>query len=93
VTTRRILTIGLALAATAVTLLPVCNLIFACGCTWPWLGGVSHCNIYHPVPPHCPACQSWPVSVILGSGVVAGWMLLFGLVVALVPRRRRSPER
>ena len=35
-----------------------CNLIFQCGCTWPWAGGSSNCNIHNPNGPHCPWCES-----------------------------------
>ena len=31
-----------------------CNLIFQCGCTWPWAGGSKYCNIHNPNGPHCP---------------------------------------
>ena len=24
-------------------------LIFQCGCTWPWAGGSSNCNIHNPM--------------------------------------------
>jgi hypothetical protein len=47
----------LAAAITVVAYMPICNLAFRCGCTWPWAGGVAHCNIHNPRPPHCPVCS------------------------------------
>ncbi len=43
-------------AATIVALLPLCNLLFGCGCDWPWAGGIAHCNIFDEGKPHCPWC-------------------------------------
>ena len=37
---------------------PLCGLLFQCGCTWEWSGGVKPCNIYNKEGPHCPWCSS-----------------------------------
>jgi uncharacterized membrane protein len=37
-------------------LLPICGLIFQCGCTYLWSGRDIHCNIHAPAPPNCPWC-------------------------------------
>ncbi len=43
-------------ALTVTALLPLCDLLFVCGCTWAWAGGVDHCNLFHAGAPHCPWC-------------------------------------
>jgi hypothetical protein len=40
----------------SVFLLPMCGLIFQCGCSNLWSGRDLHCNIHDPAPPHCPWC-------------------------------------
>ncbi len=49
------------LVTTFVTFLPLCNLIFSCGCT---VAGPSHCNVHHLSGPRCPWCAH-------GNGVFA----------------------
>ena len=44
-----------------VTLLPLCNLLFSCGCTFT---GPEHCNVHHLTGPRCPWCAH-------GNGVFA----------------------
>jgi hypothetical protein len=39
-------------------ILPLCNFLFHCGCTWPWKGGIKYCNIYSDDLPHCPWCSA-----------------------------------
>ena len=75
---RRWLPLALGLAATALTMLPVCNLLFDCGCTWPLLGGLTHCNIHRPAPPHCPACANWGIGAAFAAVLTASWT---GLIV------------
>ena len=55
-----------------VFVLPLCGLLFRCGCTWLWAGGMDHCNIYEAMPPHCPWCSApaW-----------AAWIPFRGLIV------------
>jgi hypothetical protein len=42
------------LAVSLATFLPMCNLLFSCGCT---VSGASHCNIHHAAGPMCPWCS------------------------------------
>jgi len=68
----------LSAAVTGIFLLPYCDFLFKCGCTFFWTTGVSLCNIYQPLTPHCPWCearspllQTIPfLLVLLGQGVV-----------------------
>ena len=43
-------------AVTVTALLPLCDLLFGCGCTWPSSGGIEHCNIFEAGLRHCPWC-------------------------------------
>jgi hypothetical protein len=40
----------------SIFLLPMCGLIFQCGCSYLWSGKDQLCNIHDPAPPHCPWC-------------------------------------
>jgi hypothetical protein len=44
-------------------LLPYCDFIFQCGCTWKWAGATNECNINDPSLPSCPWCAAplWEV--------------------------------
>lgn len=56
---------GVAVAA-AVLALRVCDLMFACGCSWPWSGAAMHCNAFiAKAKMHCP----WCVHPLLGWGL------------------------
>jgi hypothetical protein len=78
-------------------LLPYCGLLFRCGCTFLWLGGISKCNIYDPHEPHkCPWCMapkstSWlvnwgtPIVSTLGS-----YFFCFILTIIVLLRKRGS---
>ena len=59
---------------TKVFLLPLCNVLFQCGCTWPWAGGISPCNIYDATLPDCPWCTApgW-----------AAWLPVQGTIVVM----------
>lgn len=72
-----------ALAAAAITCvvtslvyMPVCNLAFDCGCTWPWLGGAQHCNIHVPGPPDCPLCKGGAPVQAVGFAAIAAPIFL-----------------
>jgi uncharacterized membrane protein len=62
---------------------PLCGLLFACGCSWPWSGFVSACNYYHTVAGHrCPWCASqiagWlSVSLAIAAGVSTALLARF----------------
>ena len=86
---------ALAVVVTSVIYMPVCNLVFDCGCTWPWLGGVQHCNIHVAGPPDCPLCKGGAPVQALGFAVIGTpvFLMLWGGVRALgafVSRRARS---
>src|SRR5574339_334175 len=40
----------------SIFLLPMCGLIFKCGCSYLWSGRDLQCNIHDPAPPNCPWC-------------------------------------
>ena len=41
----------------ALLALRVCDLMFACGCTWLWAGAAGHCNAFvEKARMHCPWC-------------------------------------
>lgn len=74
-TRRRLAAAALALLGAAVLFLPLCDLLFDCGCTWPFFGGARHCNVHQPQPPHCPLCAGPPVyGLAFGLAV---WIALF----------------
>lgn len=53
---KRLLPALLVLGLGALAFMPVCDLCFDCGCRWPGLGGVSHCDIQLKGAPDCPWC-------------------------------------
>ncbi len=57
---------GLMLLASLLLMPPLCGLMFDCGCTWPWEGLDSHCNIHDST-----ALQQCPWCVSLLAGVVS----------------------
>jgi len=64
-----------------VLITPLCGLLFNCGCTWPWQGLESHCNIHQPETVHqCP----WCVSVLMGA-ISCGLAFWAGFVLAMKP--------
>jgi hypothetical protein len=71
--------LGAAALATYATSLPLCDLLFDCGCRWFFLGGAQHCNIHHPGPPDCPVCASLIVGAAFGLGLFGAWTALFRL--------------
>lgn len=52
-------------------ILPLCALLFQCGCT---AEGTQHCNIHRPASIHCPWCSHGD----------AGWMVPVGLLLAAI---------
>ena len=57
---------AIAFVVTSVAYMPICDAVFDCGCTWPWLGGVQHCNIHKAGPPDCPLCKGGAAVQALG---------------------------
>jgi len=76
------------LAVAAVLVLPYCNVLFDCGCGWPWAGLTQHCNIHSQRSAvHCPWCQhplAGTASILLAA--------LFGAVVAFRGDARSRAE-
>ena len=65
------------LAAMLVLITPLCGLLFDCGCTWPWQGFESHCNIHNPEAAYqCPWCVSSMAGILsCGLAVLVGFLL------------------
>jgi hypothetical protein len=82
---------GLALAATAVLYLPLCGLVFRCGCTFPLLGGAAHCDVHQPGPPDCPLCAGPPLpGLLFGLAVFALCWAALGALSRRVAVRRSA---
>jgi hypothetical protein len=90
--------IGLKTAASAaatggigmIAVTPLCGLLFACGCSWPWSGFFFDCNYFHPNAEYrCPWYAS-PLAggLSVGLSVVLG-MIASGLSISTLTRRHR----
>jgi len=66
------------------TVMPICDLHFDCGCRWPGFGGYAHCDIHTAGPPDCPWCDR-PGTMVLSMLFSYG----FGLGGALWASARR----
>ena len=86
--TRRLVVLAIALTATAFTLLPICNALFDCGCTWPMWGAADHCNIHNPGPPDCPLCASWALGALAAATLFVAYAGAVGLGLAIIGPRR-----
>ena len=64
--TRFLLPFTAVLAVTFVTLLPMCNLLFSCGCNFV---GASHCNMHHAAGAMCPWCSHGNAPFLICYGV------------------------
>jgi hypothetical protein len=60
--------------------LPLCNLIFDCGCKVAWAGAATQCNIHTQGMKHCPLCTVpyFYDGVLLGIAVTQGWLVWRG---------------
>lgn len=72
--------VGVLGGATAVAFLPLCDLLFGCGCEWPWAGGIRHCNIYDPAAAHCPWCvyprsADLSLAALLSAETAGAWVV------------------
>ena len=63
--------------AMLVLITPLCGFLFDCGCTWPWAGLESYCNIHQPDAAHqCPWCVSFFAGALsLGLAMLVGFLL------------------
>lgn len=67
-------------AGTLIALLPICDLLFGCGCDWPWAGGIRHCNIFEEGRPHCPWCiyprsADLSLAALLAAQALGAWAM------------------
>ncbi len=87
--------VAIAFVVTSVVYMPVCNLVFDCGCTWPWLGGVQHCNIHVAGPPDCPLCKGGAPVQALGFAAIGTPLFLvsWGGLRGISTLWRRSKRR
>ncbi len=83
----------IAFGITSVAYMPICDFVFDCGCTWPWLGGVQHCNIRVAGPPDCPLCKGGAPAQAAGFAAIATpvFLIVWGGSRALGRLRRRGP--
>jgi hypothetical protein len=85
--TARALSCGAALGiGTVVAALPLCHVLFDCGCDWRWAGGIAHCNVWNETGPRCPWCLH-PRTFELS---LAAMLAAQGLGAWVVARRRRG---
>jgi hypothetical protein len=61
--------------------MPICDMHFDCGCSWPGPGAYAHCDIHTPGAPDCPWCAS-NTSLLLAVAVTYGSSLAAALWVA-----------
>jgi hypothetical protein len=80
--------LAVALAATAFTLLPICNALFDCGCTWPFQGADEHCDIHRPGPPDCPICANWGLGALAAATLFVTYAGALGLALVVVAPKR-----
>ena len=70
----------LTLLLSAFAFLPICDLHFDCGCTWPGVGGLSHCDIHRIGPPDCPWCDhAWTGYAAFGISMVFALAVVWAL--------------
>jgi hypothetical protein len=75
---------------TFLTALPICNLIFACGCRFVFAGGEAHCDIHVPGPPDCPVCTVLPVGALFAGTLFACWLALLRLARRVASRAKEA---
>lgn len=70
----KIIAAGAVLVVFMIAITPLCGFIFRCGCTWPWLGLDTGCNIYASAAlQRCPWCASLTAGALsLGLSAIAG---------------------
>lgn len=85
---RRAALAAAAMALVALTAHPICNWLFACGCSPVFAGGVATCNIHQPGPPDCPVCTNTLAGVAFTAALLAGWGGVVVLADRLVRRGR-----
>ncbi len=76
------------LALTGVFLLPFCDAMYNCGCTFPWVGAADFCNIRIADSVHCPWCEDR--SLVLQALPFLAIILAQGLALHHLEKRRSS---
>ena len=61
-----------------VFIFPYCGLLFRCGCTWLWAGGIDSCNIFDKDTPNCPFCTAKPTFLQLVPQWGGAVFMIFG---------------
>jgi hypothetical protein len=75
-----------------IILTPYCGFLFDCGCTWPWRGLESHCNIHDPLAEHqCPWCASLLSGVLSSATSVLAALFFSTQFVEYFSQPNRSP--
>lgn len=98
---RILLLTALAVVSASVSMPPVCDLLFKCGCSWLWTTAAAHCNVHNTAPPHCPWCSHGasgyylPYAGFILGQIMAGvfvfrftgqmWLALLTTVAAILP--------
>ena len=82
---RFLLPLGIVVGISSFTLLPMCNLLFSCGCT---VAGAQHCNVHNTEAPRCPWCAH-------GNGVftLAYAVALLGAAIGIASALKLSGGR
>lgn len=70
---------SVAVVATGILLIDLCDAIFGCGCGSLWSGAAETCNIHHATAPHCPWCAhpGWGGAAAFFSVVLAQAAVVF----------------
>jgi hypothetical protein len=85
---RGILSVAIVLPIAALSIHPVCDLYFDCGCAPLWAGAAEHCDIQTAGPPDCPWCvgdRFTGVAALLLLGALAGIALGLRLSRGIAP--------
>lgn len=57
--------------------LPICNVLFLCGCTWQWDGGADECNAFNDEDPYsCPWCSVSTFTILVTQIILVLSMVL-----------------
>eukprot|EP01090_Pellita_catalonica_P017997 TRINITY_DN5620_c1_g1_i1.p1 TRINITY_DN5620_c1_g1~~TRINITY_DN5620_c1_g1_i1.p1 ORF type:complete len:207 (+),score=26.30 TRINITY_DN5620_c1_g1_i1:271-891(+) len=64
---------------------PYCGVLFRCGCTWIWDGGIEGCNIYTKHVPHCPWCVAPKWAIWIPQwGTAVGMIIVASIALFLL---------
>src|SRR5437588_6713329 len=83
---RLVICTAILIVLSMVTVLPICGLMFRCGCTM--ISGEKYCNIHQPRVPHCPWCEGGAKAFV--PGYVVAMLTATGAVSLALRDPRRS---